>query len=871
MPAQATEEDVTLKILHTADWHLGKAFPEFDPEDRQKLTRARLNAVEQVFVEAESAAVDAVLCAGDVFDEPNPREEWWRPLLELLQKRTRPGRPIVLLPGNHDPLTEKSVYSPGHPFRQQLPPGAYMVDREDFTLELGAEKQAVLYAIPCRSQAGANDPTEKFPARAAGDERIRIGMAHGQTFDIKGYQMNFPIRPENAKTRGLDYLALGDTHAFRNQGDDEVPVVYASAPEQTRFGKKRRGSRCWSTSGGAGPDRSSNRGRSGGWQWRDEFCTSLSQLERLLHEVGPNTVLRLKLMMSVTLAELDQVEKRLVELRGSPALVGKAGIVRVERSGLARKPASDSEFPADMPDVLKSALKSLQAHKDQELRTGHLSSLSTGDAMRLIRLEVKNFAGIGSAAIEFGPGLNVLYGPNELGKSSLVDAVRAALLVQHNSKFAEAWVPWNTERLPEVELVLETEPQQIWRVQKTFGDKGKSRLDASKDAVNFSKECEGRAVHGKLRSLLRWGVPENAKGLPESFLIHATLPPQDRVTEFLEHGLDKDADPSARDWLHQVLQAVAADPLFKKVLNEATDKFREAFTPAGNYSRSQTSPLVKISGELGEINRLVAAAQKDWQETETVHNDIQQKKEEHLELEANLQDETHRLALLRQGMELQGKVREAREACRKIEEEQKQLAKVKELEAKAEQETERLKAARQAAVAALTQAESEHNTAREAAARLASEGAEATRQVQQKTLENDHLALQGQMQSFESRGERFQRAASIAAKAAKTTEELAKSDEEHTALADDLAKQTAAVEACSAASRPGSPGARQMRPWRDSLAVSPMSMAGRARRSKGGSRSRRSKKSLPNGISQWRISSKPSGVWPAIWRLPSGC
>jgi len=414
--------------------------------------------------------------------------------------------------------------------------------------------------------------------------------------------------------------------------------------------------------------------------------------------------------------------------------------------------------------------------------------------MRLIRLEVKNFAGIGSAAIDFGPGLNVLYGPNELGKSSLVDAVRAALLVQHTSKIADDWIPWNTERLPEVELVLETEPQQIWRVQKTFGASGKSRLDASKDMVNYSKDCEGRAVHGKLRGLLRWGVPENAKGLPESFLTHAILPTQDRVTEFLENGLGEDGDQSAKDWLHQVLQAVAADPLFKKVLAEATDKFDEVFTRAGKYSSKQSSPLVQIRGEVHEIDRKVGEAQKDWQETETVQTEIQQKKEQHLALEAKVQEETRGLALLRQAMELQGKVRDARETCSKIEEEREQLANVTKLEGQAAQEAERLAAARQTAVAALAQAESEHDTAREAAARLASEGAEAARQVQQKTLENERLELQGRTQSIEIRGERFQRAASIAAKAEQAAGDLARSNEEHTALAGDLAKQTSAAE-----------------------------------------------------------------------------
>ena len=44
--------------------------------------------------------------------------------------------------------------------------------------------------------------------------------------------------------------------------------------------------------------------------------------------------------------------------------------------------------------------------------------------MRILRLHVRDFAAIGEADVEFGPGLNVLYGPNDLGKSTLVDAIR---------------------------------------------------------------------------------------------------------------------------------------------------------------------------------------------------------------------------------------------------------------------------------------------------------------------------------------------------------------------------------------------------------------------------------------------------------------
>src|SRR5262245_19008081 len=105
------QEDVALKILHTADWHLGCRFRSFEDEQQNKLTRARLEAVERIFGLAESYSVNAVLCAGDLFDEPAPPENWWRGLLEKINQRKWKDRPLFLLPGNHDPLEANSVWA----------------------------------------------------------------------------------------------------------------------------------------------------------------------------------------------------------------------------------------------------------------------------------------------------------------------------------------------------------------------------------------------------------------------------------------------------------------------------------------------------------------------------------------------------------------------------------------------------------------------------------------------------------------------------------------------------------------------------------------------------------------------------------------
>ena len=49
--------------------------------------------------------------------------------------------------------------------------------------------------------------------------------------------------------------------------------------------------------------------------------------------------------------------------------------------------------------------------------------------MRLLRLRVMDFAAIVNADVEFGKGLNVLYGPNDLGKSTLAESIRSVLLL----------------------------------------------------------------------------------------------------------------------------------------------------------------------------------------------------------------------------------------------------------------------------------------------------------------------------------------------------------------------------------------------------------------------------------------------------------
>lgn len=357
------EDDVALRILHTADWHLGRRFPSFKEADQPKLTRARLDVVDRILNVAEHSQVDAVLCAGDLFDTPDPERDWWEELAKKLSKRAWTNRPVFLLPGNHDPLTERSVYAPTHPFRAALPSFVHVVDRDDFEHPLSDE--AVLYARPCRSQAGEMDLALRLPPRAPGDERIRIGMVHGSTFDMPNHQTNFPIAKDAAIQRGLDYLAIGDTHAHKAYPPPEAPTVYPSTPEQATFGETDCGLVVLAMFKRHGRRPILRTERVAHWIWRTETVRDLESLRALCDAADlRRTVLYLTVEMKLPPAGLQEAEGILRELEGTEATHGRAGVVEIDRDGLELDTRDIELVFEDLPPVIQAAAKKL---KQQEL------------------------------------------------------------------------------------------------------------------------------------------------------------------------------------------------------------------------------------------------------------------------------------------------------------------------------------------------------------------------------------------------------------------------------------------------------------------------------------------------------------------------
>ena len=87
-----------MRIIHTADWHLGQSFYGFE---RTAEHRVFLDWLLTLLAERNC---DLLLIAGDIFDTPNPSAEAQRMLYDFLRKATteNPQLQVVITAGNHD-------------------------------------------------------------------------------------------------------------------------------------------------------------------------------------------------------------------------------------------------------------------------------------------------------------------------------------------------------------------------------------------------------------------------------------------------------------------------------------------------------------------------------------------------------------------------------------------------------------------------------------------------------------------------------------------------------------------------------------------------------------------------------------------------
>ncbi|WP_214111053.1 metallophosphoesterase family protein [Acrocarpospora catenulata] len=251
-----------MKILHTADWHVGKVLKGRSRVDEHRAVLRELVGL------ARSEDVDAVIVAGDVFDTSAPTPEAQSLVMPALMALREDGRDVVVLAGNHDNPHLFDVYRPVLGALGIHVVGTFRRPDRGGTLEFTARsgepvRLAVLPFLSHRHVVRAAEALTGTPAEhnrgyaerfaqlsaalTAGftGDTVNLVTTHGtlpggrfgggerQAQSIFSYYFEATAFPPTAQ-----YAALGHLHR-RQQIPGPCPIWYSGSPIAVDFGEER--------------------------------------------------------------------------------------------------------------------------------------------------------------------------------------------------------------------------------------------------------------------------------------------------------------------------------------------------------------------------------------------------------------------------------------------------------------------------------------------------------------------------------------------------------------------------------------------------------------------------------------------------------
>ncbi|MEA2435139.1 MAG: repair protein SbcD/Mre11 [Actinomycetota bacterium] len=246
-----------MRLLHTADWHVGKAIGGRSRADEHEAVLAEIADI------ARREKVDVSIVAGDLFDTaaPSPESERivYRSLLELARHA-----PVVVVPGNHDSDRRLAAIAPlldlaevnvrcfverdsielttqtGEALRLALIPWLsqrYIVkaaelmakDAGDLTGQFSSRMRSIVTALTEGFSADAVNVVVGHMTIAGGE----LGGGERTAQTIFDYWVDPTIFPNTAH-----YVALGHLHKAQQMAGP-CPIHYCGSPMQLDFSDKQ--------------------------------------------------------------------------------------------------------------------------------------------------------------------------------------------------------------------------------------------------------------------------------------------------------------------------------------------------------------------------------------------------------------------------------------------------------------------------------------------------------------------------------------------------------------------------------------------------------------------------------------------------------
>ena len=202
-----------IRIVHTADNHIGMPFRQHDDKTRERLLEERFTALERLIREANESHADFFVISGDLFDSTRVKSLYIERTVDVLRHFT--GNSVLVLPGNHDFYSgeDTEVWKRFRKASSEFSNIELLVTPATVSFDVGGET-VQFFPCPCPSKTGKEPVTGWIHSVDHNLSALRVGIAHG---NVEGLGLDaddryFTMTMPDLEALGLTTWLLGHIH-----------------------------------------------------------------------------------------------------------------------------------------------------------------------------------------------------------------------------------------------------------------------------------------------------------------------------------------------------------------------------------------------------------------------------------------------------------------------------------------------------------------------------------------------------------------------------------------------------------------------------------------------------------------------------------
>lgn len=209
-----------LKIVHTADLHLGSYFSS-TPEIAANRKLEQLENLREIVNSCTKASASVLLIAGDLFDSLRCDRQLLNEVQSILGGS---GVRVFIAPGNHDPATPDSAY-----FAEGWPENVHIFKGGLEGVEITeGDVKACIWGLGFRHSVEAECLLPSFTPK---DGMINILLMHSELVPGDSAESRYnPVTFRRLQSLGVDYCALGHAHKPSVTASGEFVVCSCGCP-----------------------------------------------------------------------------------------------------------------------------------------------------------------------------------------------------------------------------------------------------------------------------------------------------------------------------------------------------------------------------------------------------------------------------------------------------------------------------------------------------------------------------------------------------------------------------------------------------------------------------------------------------------------